>query len=370
MNLPMTLLKRLCPLLLVLSASACSSGALQPPAGYYQPVRQDDDKPQSCQSVPPPYTGKLVFPSKYAGSDAARATLNVKSEQRYKQLTKNITDMERGVSNYVYRYMEHGNPEELECALQWLDTWASADAMLSTDFNHTGKSMRKWSLGSMSSAYLRLKFSESKPLVGHEQQAERIEAWFAKLADQVVSDWDGLPLKNTNNHSYWAAWSVMSTAVVTNRRDLFDWSVKEFRIFANQVNEDGLLPNELKRRSRALAYHNYSLPPLTMIAVFAQANGVDLRNENHAALQRVGQQVLDGLDDHDRFARLVHEKQETADLQTDSKFVWLEPYCSLYDCSDKTRQWRQSIAPLKTYRLGGDISALFGHGKDQAKQQN
>jgi hypothetical protein len=34
-------------------------------------------------------------------------------------------------------------------AVQWLDAWARADALMSTDFNHTGKSMRKWSLGSL-----------------------------------------------------------------------------------------------------------------------------------------------------------------------------------------------------------------------------
>ena len=42
------------------------------------------------------------------------------------------------------------------------------------------------------------------------------------MADQVVSDWDSLPLEKTNNHSYWAAWSVMATSIATNRRDLFD----------------------------------------------------------------------------------------------------------------------------------------------------
>ncbi len=35
---------------------------------------------------------------------------------------------------------------------------------MSKDFNHTGKSMRKWALGSMASSYIRLKFSDSHPL--------------------------------------------------------------------------------------------------------------------------------------------------------------------------------------------------------------
>ncbi len=59
---------------------------------------------------------------------------------------------------------------------------------MSKDFNHTGKSMRKWALGSMASAYVRLKFSDSHPLANHQQESQLIEASFNKLADQVVSD--------------------------------------------------------------------------------------------------------------------------------------------------------------------------------------
>src|SRR5690606_15355193 len=155
-------------------------------------------------------------------------------------------------------YMRKGQRTQLECSLQWLDSWAKANALLSTEYNHTGMSMRKWALGSMASAYLRLKFSQSQPLAPYAAQTPVTESWFSRLADQVVHDWSGLPLKKINNPSYWAAWSVVATAVATNRQDLFDWSVAQFRVAAGQVDKDGFLPNELKRRQRALAYHNYS----------------------------------------------------------------------------------------------------------------
>jgi poly(beta-D-mannuronate) lyase len=351
----------LCPALLLIGAPASWAASLVPPAGYYQAVHSDDSKPEQCDPIPEPHTEQLVFPSKYSGSDSARATLNVEANKRYKAMSKNITDLERGVSNAVHRYMRHGQREELQCALDWLQTWAEADALLSTDFNHTGKSMRKWALGSLAGAYLRLKFSESQPLEDYPQRAEVIEKWLLQVAEQVVRDWDDLPLKNTNNHSYWAAWSVMAVAVATDERELFDWSVGQFRLFASQLNDDGLLPNELKRRERALAYHNYSLPPLSMIAAFAQANGVDLREENHAALKRLAENVLAGLADKERFGKRVNARQETEDLKEDSKFAWLEPYCSLYQCPSKTVEWKQSMTPLKTYRLGGDVSTLFSH---------
>ncbi|MGV8495410.1 alginate lyase family protein, partial [Pseudomonas aeruginosa] len=57
-----------------------------------------------------------------------------------------------------------GRDGDLACALNWMSAWARAGALQSDDFNHTGKSMRKWALGSLSGAYMRLKFSSSRPL--------------------------------------------------------------------------------------------------------------------------------------------------------------------------------------------------------------
>ena len=192
-----------------------------------------------------------------------------------------------------------------------------------------------------------------------QEEAKIIETWFGKLGDQVVSDWSNLPLEKINNHSYWSAWAVMATAVATDRRDLFDWAVKEFKIGANQIDQDGYLPNELKRNQRALAYHNYALPPLAMIASFAQVNGVDLRPENNGALQRLGERVLDGVKDPSAFAKRNGDKQDMTDLKVDSKFAWLEPYCSLYTCKPEVLEHKHEMQPFKTFRLGGDLTKVF-----------
>jgi poly(beta-D-mannuronate) lyase len=355
--------KLMLPTLLSLAmfAGAASAANLVPPKGYYAPIEKlkTGENNFSCEAVPKPYTDKLVFRSKYEGSDKARATLNKDSEQAFRDATKSITTLERGISKVVMQYMRDGRPEQLDCALNLLTTWAKADALESTDFNHTGKSMRKWALGSMSSAYLRLKFSDSHPLANRQEDAKIIESWFSKLADQVVSDWSNVPLEKINNHSYWAAWSVMATAVATDRRDLFDWAIKEFKVGANQVDQEGYLPNELKRNQRALAYHNYALPPLAMIASFAQVNGVDVRPENNGALQRLGQRVLDGVKDPGAFAKRNGDKQDMTDLKIDSKFAWLEPYCSLYTCAPEVLEHKHEMQPFKTFRLGGDLTKVY-----------
>lgn len=334
---------------------------LMPPPGYFSAVGDKGSKKDadSCPTPPTPYTGSLQFTSKYKGSDSARATFNAEADKEFRTQIKDITDMERGATKLITQYMRSGNKGDLDCAMSWLDSWAKAGALESTDFNHTGKSMRKWALGSLSSSYMRLKFSSSRPLAAYGEQSKEIENWFSTLGSQVVRDWSDLPLKKINNHSYWAAWSVMSTAVVTNRRDLFDWSVQEFKVAANQVDNDGYLPNELKRRQRALSYHNYSLPPLTMIAAFAQVNGVDLRQENNGALQRLANRVMQGVDDQDAFDQKTGNDQDMADLKENSKFAWLEPYCALYSCAPKTQDWKKKMEPFNSFRLGGEVTKVF-----------
>jgi poly(beta-D-mannuronate) lyase len=348
----------------MLLAGQGHAAELVPPRGYFAPVEGDAKSGGTCKAPPTPYTAKLEFRSKYEGSDKARSTLNPEAEKAFREKTAAITEMERGVSKMVTDYMRKGQRTQLECSLQWLDSWAQANALLSTEYNHTGMSMRKWALGSMASAYLRLKFSESHPLAPYAAQTQVIESWFSRLADQVVHDWSDLPLKKINNHSYWAAWSVMATAVATNRQDLFDWSVAQFRVAASQVDDDGFLPNELKRRQRALAYHNYSLPPLAMIASFAQANNVDLREENDSALKRLGEKVLAGVDDQEDFDEKTGKDQDMSELKKHSKFSWLEPWCSLYQCSAETLERKDEMGPYKTFRLGGDVTQVFHPKKE------
>ncbi len=353
----MFLRSSLAVLVLSVGLTSCAQAALVPPPGFMAPVRTGSNSP--CPQAPEPFTGALDFPSKYEGSGAARDQRNAAADRAYKRKSAQITDFEKGLSKQVERFLRGGHATQLDCAIAWLSSWSDADALLGRAANHTGAAVRKWALGSIAAAYLRLKFSSSQPLQTRGASVPTIEAWLGRVADQVVREWSDVPERNFNNHEYWASWAVMATAVALDRRDLFDWSIDNYRRAAAQIDADGYLPNELARETRALQYHNYSLPPLTMIAAFAKANDLDLTHENGDALKRLAARTLAGIDDPQIFQAKTGKKQEKDGTEEAHNFSWLEPYCWLYDCDHKLVLRLESYRPINTYRLGGDITALF-----------
>lgn len=345
-----------------LSQACMAADSLVPPPGFFAAAEPGGKKARECKAAPKPYTENLEFPSKYEGSDKARDDLNEKSYAIYKDKTARINTLEKEVSASVEAWLKGGQEASLQCALNLLDGWAQAGALQSRTTDHTGRAVRKWALGSYSAAWLRLKFSASRPLDAHAEQARRIEAWLDRLSAIVIEDWSGQPEEKFNNHEYWAAWAVMASGVALNRRDYFDWAVAQYRRAATQVDAQGYLANELARDTRALAYHNYSLGPLVMIAAFAHANRVELLPEGQGALQRLATRVLQGVDDPGSFAKRTGHTQNLADLGESSKFAWLEPYCWLRHCDGVASARLQAMRPLKTYRLGGNLTDLFDPG--------
>ncbi|MGA0586525.1 mannuronate-specific alginate lyase [Dyella sp. KRB-257] len=345
---------------------AQASQALVPPPGYDAAVVHKPDDDFECEPPPAPYTGTLDFPSKYQGSGKARDQFNASANAIYKARSQPISRLEKGVAKMVDKYMRTGTPATLECVVGWYAAWADANALLGPSTSYSGKAMRKWALASLSGSFLHLQFSRSQPLAAYPAQTQRIKDWLDRVGDKVQTEWDlTSPRKKINNHFYWAAWAIMATSVVENRRDEFDWAMKVYRIFADQADADGYLPNELKRQTRALGYHNFAITPIAMIAAFGKANGVDLASEGNGALTRVARRTLQGIADPAVFAaRSGGFKQELENVRKQpTELAWLEPYCWTVHCGGDIARKADSLRPMKNTRLGGNVTAVFHLGK-------
>lgn len=350
-------------LLILTTLAAHATTPLRPPAGFSQPpqVAASPKTKFTCPDAPAPFTGELDFRSKYEGSDSARATLNPESDRAFREATRQITQLEKQVVQETTRYQQDGDMRHVNCVITTLSDWAQADALTGKAVNHTGKSMRKWALASLSSAWLQLQYAPTRPLASAPQKTKQIENWIGQIADLTAQEWADLPLEKVNNHSYWAAWALMSSAVVTQRQDLFDEAMAIYRTATSQVDNEGFLPNELRRKQRAFSYHNYAIQPLVAIALFARANDVDVTRRKDDGLHRLGTRIIDSLNNPQAYADRAGEQQDTDFIDKAGNLAWLEGWCSLYTCDSALHQRIERLRPLKYTRLGGNVTRLYAN---------
>ena len=357
----MVFIKRVFLLLALVAASTHATTPLHPPAGFSQPpqVAATLKAKFTCPTAPEPFTGPLDFRSKYEGSDSGRATLNPQADSAFREGTKQITLLEKRVVQETSRYEQGGDMRHVACVTAMLSDWAQADALTGNAVNHTGKSMRKWALASIASAWLQLQYAPTQPLASAPQQAKMIEQWIGKVADLTVQEWADLPLEKVNNHSYWAAWALMSSAVVTQRQDLFDHAMAIYRTAVSQVDNEGFLRNELRRKQRAFSYHNYAIQPLVAIALFARANGVDVTRRKDDGLHRLGMRIIDSLNNPQAYAERAGDPQDIDFIDKPGNLAWLEGWCNLYSCDSALHQRLEGLRPLQYTRLGGNVTRLY-----------
>ncbi len=316
----------------------------------------DSEKKYTCKQIPEPYVEELVFPSKYQGSDSARDQLNKQSEQVYKQQTEIIGKFEKGLSRISMDLVaeKYQTSQVAQCMVDWVYAWAEADALLGTSRNHTGASVRKWALASAASNYLNV---QQLAITVPAAQQKEINRWFDKLAGQVVAEWSDRPERKVNNHDYWAAWAVMGSALILKRQDYYQWAKVKYAEAMSQLTSEGLLPNELKRQTRALSYHNYALIPLIFVAEAAANNGDDLYGEPGKGIHLLVEQVMSGLEDPGYFGEMASAKQNTDGLYTSYSLAWMPVYQQHFK-NQKIQQYLEEYGPMKSSRVGGNISAL------------
>ncbi|WP_166269556.1 alginate lyase family protein [Marinobacter caseinilyticus] len=340
------------------AAAQCPEAGLRAPVGYYQIPERRDGGSYDCEVVAP-HQGDMNFTSKYEGSDSARNELNNEAYQAYREASKTIRSFEKTVIAAADDYQVDGDgPEARACVLDNLDAWAQADSLLPDDINHVGQAVRKWALAAAANAYLRVKLSSSESALD-AARGERIERWLSQVADAARGYYSDREPRKVNNHDYWAAWAVMTAAVATGDCSNWDWSLGKFDDAMHQISSDGYLPKELSREDRALEYLNYAMQPLTLIAVFAEVNGVPIQDRYGDAFESLTRNVVAGLDDSSAIEAITGYPQITDGLRTPWGLAWMRPWAEVWGDRAGMSGFLAAYGPVKSTRLGGDIEFLY-----------
>ena len=301
--------------------------------------------------APPAAVRDLDIPRYY--SDPAGTIVDPSLKARYDAATAPLIAFLREVTAQADAAVKSAKADKraasARCAVGWLAAWAREGAWLGQRITQQGEYQRKWDLGGVALAYLKVQQAATP--------AERsaIEAWLKEVADRARAFFDN-PQRKRNNHWYWLGVGLGGVALATGDDRYWQMARAIAVDAARDIRSDGALVMELERGQRALHYHAFSVMPLVVLAELAAARGEDFYALEKGALHRLVEVTLRGLDDPATFERLAGVGQVTSPSTPGAG--WLQ----LYRARFPARTGAPMIAMRPSdRRLGGDIEALMRH---------
>jgi poly(beta-D-mannuronate) lyase len=307
----------------------------------------------TCKKPPKPVRD-LLFGGFYA--DKGSSIVDKEAMKRQTEARKPITRFENAIINMSDQYLRSPDERVARCVLDWMHAWAAADAMMGR-VSSQGGFVRKWGLAPISASYIKIRAASTLDA----EKRKTVLAWIRRWAKVVQNDYsfDTHRGSRRNNHLYWAAWSLTAASVALDDGGHWEWALDRYRFAVRQIKNDGTLPLEMARKSKALHYHLYSVAPLVLIAETAARNGIDLYGERDGALHRLIRRTLEGLDDPSFFERESGHSQNWVGTSVNgNKLAWLVPYHHRFP-GPATEKWLARFDKFRDRRLGGDLKLLF-----------
>lgn len=213
--------------------------------------------------VPAP-VGRMNIPWHYI--NGSHGAVNPKEAEA----TKQYNEFEKRVTAGMNQWLAKGDEAEAKCAVEQLDTWAKAEALLNYDPKESSQSWYQagWTLGSVAISESVL-MNDNK--LDKATQA-RIIHWMNRAAHKLI-DFDKAS-KQRNNLHYWRGLAATATGVISADDELFSYGVDTYKEAVDEIDQRGAFPQEMKRSERAIHYQSFALQPLLPMAAFAERQGL------------------------------------------------------------------------------------------------
>jgi poly(beta-D-mannuronate) lyase len=238
-----------------------------------------------------------------------------------------------------------------ECAISWLEKWASADALRTNGAG--GYELRLFGVISAATSLAKI--------VGMEQSCDprvsKILAWLHGLIRNIVDDESsGRPPGRENNVTYWTAYGAFVIGLMTSEDDLKQWAIDVYTRALSDVTEDGFLPRELARGSLALNYHFFALTPLTLLRLLAENHGFQDVTRYDSELHLLTQRSIEAIT-----APSLMSEKASIELRLDKDLmdlainqIFLETYACRFPEKQQALPLTQQPA-LRDWRLGSSF---------------
>lgn len=348
-----------------LAASVLAQGAgdgrgLSAPFRTVSP--RNGSREQGGCPAPPSPTIALSIATPYQKGDPTFSHLDPQAERAVDDQMKPARQFAVAVDVQANHYTLSNGANEAAgaCALAMMDSWAKAGALTQLT-GHDSYLFRTNQLTALSLDFMQVRGLDT----GDPDQRHRIAAWLHGLGMDSLSHWNSLPsnsMVNLNNHRAWAGFAVAAAGVATGDRQMFDWGMNSAKVVACEADDQGALPREIGRASRARLYSLYTAEPLVMTAELGKANGVDLYSQCGGAIHKIVAYSLRSVDDPSAIEGKSGARQEPF-YRGDGGFnqqqvAWAEVYDHRFPGRAPLPAKFASGRPYFSADLGGSIGAL------------
>lgn len=174
-------------------------------------------------------------------SDEAGSEVDEENRSATFELTRSI----RQLVSYSGEAMDRRATDRMECSFGQLKVWAAADALLGQPANFAGKRNR-------------LRYAQGINVVllkaaDHGMRADKVQDWAQQVTRAVVADFRGR--KRIDNLQVASGIAAASSALLVADPLLEAYGARTLALALEEISNEGFVPAELTRGSRARLYH-------------------------------------------------------------------------------------------------------------------
>jgi len=222
-----------------------------------------------CTRLPPVPApkGRMIIPNGYlSGSSGPHNPAAAVAAKIYDDLGKRVA---AGMN----QYLATGSHAESACALDQLDAWAKAGALLDYDRKESQQAwfQVEWTLSAI--AVSESVLAEDDTLDPAEQK--RVIAWMDEVSNKNIS-FERPATDTGNNHHAWRALAATAVGILASDDKLFQFGIATYKEEIGTIDQNGALPREMVRHENSVHYQGFALQPLLLIAQFDSRQGIDL----------------------------------------------------------------------------------------------
>ena len=324
-----------------------------------------DPEARVCATAEAPQpTPSLAFGSRYRDDSKTRSDLDPEGDAEVTAALKPIDDFIRIISREANKVLEGDDAEwRADCIVDAIRDWADARALedLQTLTAQLSVGAR---IAGVSLAYIQV-----RDVTTRREDLRHIDLWLRRMTSAQVLFWEEGATSGAKkgNLRAWAALGFAASGIAMKDRFLMEEAARTIDMLMCTANEDGSLPQEMRRGKYALHYQFHAIAPLVFTQAMLQHAEIETPMPCTENLVKIVRFALSDMADGSRSQAYNGKRQSYFDGTSkfeQHEFAWLVAMATMpafQTAADLPLEFVPA-GPYRNSKLGGNQDLLWSNG--------